>query len=160
MGVGGGPGIAYSKALSGAGHRVPSEGAAFVSLADRDKATGVEIARLLEELGFRLFATHGTAGHLARNGIAATHVDKVGEGAYDPVQLIADGRIDVIVNTPAGGKARGDGQLIRKAANRHGIPCVTTAEGGLAVARSIQAARSGAFEVSSIQDHHRRAGIR
>ena len=107
----------------------------------------------------KLYATHGTAGHLARNGIAATHVDKVGEGRYDPVRLIADGRIDLIVNTPAGGKARGDGRLIRMAATRHGIPCVTTAEGGLAVAQSIDAARSGAFDVASIQEHHAAAGL-
>jgi carbamoyl-phosphate synthase large subunit len=120
----------------------------------------VEIARTLAEQGIRLFATHGTAGHLARNGIASTHVDKVGEGPYDPVRLIADGRIALIVNTPAGGKARGDGRLIRLAANRHGIPCVTTAEGGLAVARSIVAARAGRFEVDSLQDHHASAGFR
>ena len=159
MGVGHSAGVAYSKALRAAGHRVPMAGAAFVSLADRDKATGVGIARALADLGIKLYATHGTAGHLARNGIATTHVDKVGEGPYDPVRLIAEGRIDLIVNTPAGGKARGDGRLIRMAATRHGIPCVTTAEGGLAVAQSIQAARAGEFDVASIQDHHAAAGL-
>jgi carbamoyl-phosphate synthase large subunit len=160
MGIGRESGVAYSKALRAAGHEVPTDGAAFISLADRDKGAGVEIARTLAEQGIRLFATHGTAGHLARNGIASTHVDKVGEGPYDPVRLIADGRIALIVNTPAGGKARGDGRLIRLAANRHGIPCVTTAEGGLAVARSIVAARAGRFEVDSLQDHHASAGFR
>ena len=125
----------------------------------RDKSRGVEIAQSLADSGFRLFATHGTAGHLARNGIATTHVDKVGEGPYDPVRLVAEDRIDLIVNTPAGGKARGDGRLIRLAANRHGIPCVTTAEGGLAVARSIVEARAGEFSVASIQEHHLDAGI-
>ncbi|MDK1018800.1 MAG: carbamoyl-phosphate synthase large subunit [Actinomycetota bacterium] len=160
MGIGPTVAVAYAKALSGAGHVVPSGGSVFISLADRDKARGVEIAQILIDLGFKIFATHGTAGHLARKGIAATHVDKVGEGAYDPVRLIEEERIDLIVNTPAGGKARGDGRIIRLAATRHGIPCVTTAEGGLAVARSIVAARSGTFEVVSIQDHHEAAGLR
>jgi carbamoyl-phosphate synthase large subunit len=86
-------------------------------------------------------------------------VDKVGEGPYDPVRLIEDGRINLIVNTPVGGKARGDGRIIRQAATRHGIPCVTTAEGGLAVVRSIQAARSKDIGVTSLQDFHASAGL-
>jgi carbamoyl-phosphate synthase large subunit len=159
MGIGTSASVAYSRALRGAGHVVPDSGAAFISLADRDKASGVEVAQLLTDLGFNIFATHGTAGHLARNGIRTTHVDKVGEGPYDPVQLIRDGRIDLIVNTPAGGKARGDGRIIRLAATKHGIPCVTTAEGGLAVVRSIQAARTEDIGVTSIQDFHASVGL-
>ncbi len=159
MGVGPTPGVAYAKALRGAGHRVPESGAVFISLADRDKAVGVEIAETLVECGFKLFATHGTAGHLARNGIPTTHVDKLGEGTYDPVRLLSDGRVGLVVNTPAGGKARGDGAYIRRAAQRQGVPCVTTAEGGLAVARSIQARRSAELTVASLQDHHASAGI-
>lgn len=159
MGVGHRAGVAYAKALEAAGHEVPRSGSAFISLADRDKSHGVETARILSEQGFRLFATHGTAGHLARHGIAATHVDKVGEGAYDPVKLVEEGRIDLIVNTPAGGKARGDGRLIRIAANRHAIPCVTTPDGGLAVAHSIAARNDHEFSVSSIQQHHHDAGL-
>jgi len=159
MGVGPTAAVAYSKALRGAGHTVPTEGAAFISLADRDKASGVECAQLLTDLGFKLFATHGTAGHLARNGISSTHVDKVGEGSYDPVCLIEAGRIDLVINTPAGGKARGDGRIIRLAASRHGIACVTTAEGGIAVVKSIQAERNEDIAVSSIQDLHARAGL-
>ncbi|KAA3638073.1 MAG: carbamoyl-phosphate synthase large subunit, partial [Armatimonadetes bacterium] len=159
MGIGPTPGIAYAKALRGAGHRVPDAGAAFISLADRDKAVGVEIATLLHDLGFKLYATHGTAGHLARHSIPTTHVDKVGEGVYDPVELIEENRIGLVVNTPAGGKARGDGRLIRLAANRHAVPSVTTAQGGLAVARSIRAARESALEVTSLQDHHRKSGV-
>jgi len=159
MGVGPTPAIAYSKALRGAGHTVPTDGAAFISLADRDKASGVTCAQMLVDLGFKLFATHGTAGHLARNGIPTTHVDKVGEGPYDPVRLIEEGQIDLVVNTPAGGKARGDGRIIRLAATRHGIACVTTAQGGLAVVRSVAAERDEGFEVVSIQDLHAAAGF-
>ena len=159
MGVGPDASIAYSKALKAAGHSVPLDGSVFISLADRDKALGVAIARVLTDAGFRLFATHGTAGNLARNGIASTHVDKVGEGPYDPVRLIENGEIGLIINTPAGGKARGDGRLIRMAANRHAIACVTTAEGGMAVASSIAAALTTEFSVDSIQDLHAAAGL-
>jgi carbamoyl-phosphate synthase large subunit len=159
MGIGRTTGIAFAKALRGAGHSVPDRGAAFVSLADRDKTVGVEIAQVLTDMSFKIYATHGTAGHLARHGIASTHVDKVGEGAYDPVRLIEDDEIQLVINTPAGGKARGDGKLIRLAANRHAVPCVTTAQGGLAVANSIMAARGTGPDVKSLQDHHLEAGL-
>jgi carbamoyl-phosphate synthase large subunit len=159
MGIGASPGIAYAKALQGAGHAVPDAGNVFISLADRDKSLGVEVAHELVTCGFKLYATHGTAGHLARNGIASTHVDKVGEGVYDPVTLLNDGRISLVINTPAGGKARGDGSIIRRTAQRRGIPCVTTAAGGLAVARSIAARRDSHIVVQSLQDHHGKAGF-
>jgi carbamoyl-phosphate synthase large subunit len=159
MGIGDTTGVAYAKALRGAGHSVPDHGAAFVSLADRDKTVGVEIASILAEMGFKIYATHGTAGHLARHGIATTHVDKVGEGVYDPVRLVEDDKIDLVINTPAGGKARGDGRLIRLAASRHAVPCVTTAQGGLAVANSIRAAAASGLDVTSLQDHHAAAGV-
>jgi carbamoyl-phosphate synthase large subunit len=159
MGLGPTMAVAYSKALKGAGHAVPMKGAVFISLTDRDKESGVETAQLLFDLGFKLYATHGTAGHLARNAVPSTHVDKVGEGPYDPVRLIEEGRIDLVINTPCGGKARGDGRIIRLAATRHGVPCVTTAEGGLAVARSIVAAQGEDISVTSIQDLHALGGL-
>jgi carbamoyl-phosphate synthase large subunit len=159
MGVGNDVGIAYAKALAGAGHRVPEKGALFLSLADRDKEAGVEVAEMFTSLGFRILATHGTAGHLARHGIKSTHVDKVGDGPYDPVALIEDETIELVINTPRGRRARGDGALIRRAATRHGIPCVTTVQGGLAVARSLLAGSGQVAEVTSLQDHHRAAGL-
>jgi carbamoyl-phosphate synthase large subunit len=159
MGIASTTALAFAKALSGAGQTIPTEGAAFISLADRDKAAGVTFARQLVDLGFALFATHGTAGHLARNGIASTHVDKVGDGPYDPVRLIEERQIDLVINTPAGGKARGDGRIIRRAATRHGIPCVTTAAGGLALVSSIAAIRDKDIDVTSLQDHHISAGV-
>jgi carbamoyl-phosphate synthase large subunit len=160
MGIGLGVGVAYAKALQGAGHRIPRKGAVFLSLADRDKELGVEVARMLGELGFRIFATHGTAGSLARVGIRATHVDKVGEGPYDPVRLIEEGEIDLVINTPRGGKARGDGSLIRRSATRHSIPCVTTVQGGYAVAASLIEGADAIASVCSIQEHHARALLR
>ncbi|MCL1594993.1 MAG: carbamoyl-phosphate synthase large subunit [Actinomycetia bacterium] len=156
MGIGDTPGIAYAKALRGADHNVPDEGSVFLSLADRDKPLGTEIARHLIDLGFKIFATHGTAGHLASHSIPSIPVDKVSEGPYDPIRLIEAGEIDLVINTPAGGKARGDGRLIRMAATRRGLASVTTAAGGLAVVRSIAAARDSANSISTLQAHHQK----
>jgi carbamoyl-phosphate synthase large subunit len=154
MGMGTNVGSAYAKALLAAGHRIPRRGGLFLSLADRDKPLGMEAGRLFDELGFRIFATHGTASALVRNGIRATGVDKVGEGPYDPVRLIEDGQINLVINTPRGQRARGDGALIRKAATRHGVPCVTTIQGGLAVAESLAEKVSAIEHVVSLQTHH------
>ncbi len=88
MGIAEDLGAAYAKALAGAGHRIPDGGTVFISLNDRDKAPGLEAARIFDRLGFRLLATHGTAGHLVRHGLAVTLVVKVGEGTYDQVRLI------------------------------------------------------------------------
>ena len=158
MGVGITPGEAYAKALLAAGHEVPRSGTVFLSLADRDKELGREVAANLADLGYRILATHGTAGHLARLGIPATHVDKVGDGPWDPVRLIEEGRIDLVVNTPRGRRARGDGRLIRQAANRHDVPCVTTIQGGLAVSRSLLSGEAAMTRVASLQEHHRQSG--
>lgn len=154
MGVGTTPGIAYAKAMLASGHVIPSAGSVFLSLADRDKPLGVGIARIFTDLGFRIFSTHGTAGHLARHGIEATHVDKVGEGPYDPVLLIESGDIDIVVNTPKGRRARGDGRLIRIAATRHRIPCVTNARGAFTLARSMEEGPGVVTAVESMQHHH------
>jgi carbamoyl-phosphate synthase large subunit len=129
-------------------------GAVFLSLADRDKELGVKVAETFVELGFKIYATHGTAGHLARHGVATTHVDKVGEGRFDPVTLIEDGAIDLVVNTPRGRRARGDGAHIRRAATRRSVPCVTTIQGGLAVAASMRSGLDGVQRVASLQRLH------
>jgi carbamoyl-phosphate synthase large subunit len=147
-------GTAYAKALLAAGHRVPATGTVFLSLADRDKPAGVEAASILAALGFRILATHGTAGHLARAGIAATHVDKVGDGPWDPVRLIEEGKVDLVINTPRGGRARGDGRLIRGAALARRVPCVTTVQGGIAFADSLRSGAEGSARVKSLQEHH------
>ncbi|MCP3977558.1 MAG: carbamoyl-phosphate synthase large subunit [bacterium] len=154
MGIGSSVGAAYAKALLAAGHAVPQQGALFLSLADRDKTLGMGVGLLFHEMGFKIYATHGTAGALVRSGVPAVGVDKVGEGPYDPVRLIEDGEINLVINTPRGRRARGDGGLIRKASTRHGVACVTTIQGGLAVAQSLAEDRSVISDVSSLQERH------
>ena len=106
------------------------------------------------DMGFHILATHGTAGHLARHGVPVKHVDKVGDGSYDPVRLIEDGSIDLVINTPRGRRARGDGKLIRIAATRNGVPCVTTIRGGLALARSLSSKEQPGSLTKSLQEYH------
>ncbi len=155
MGIAADLGTAYAKSLLAAGHEVPGSGTVFLSLADRDKDVGLEAARIFVMCGFRLLATEGTAAFFAHHGLPASHVDKVGEGPWDPVRLLEEGKIDLVVNTPRGERARGDGALIRRAANANYVPCVTTVQGGLAVARSRRAGPERVNEVRSLQEHHR-----
>jgi len=154
MGIAGDLGTAYARALLGAGTRLPDGGTVFFSLTDRDKEPGLEVARIFSRLGFRLLATVGTASFLAEHGVPAAHVDKVGEGPWDPVRLIQEGKVDLVVNTPLGRRARGDGRLIRAAAMANAIPCITTIRGGLAVARSLEGSTGAVFEVRSLQEWH------
>ncbi|MDJ0497171.1 MAG: carbamoyl-phosphate synthase large subunit [Acidimicrobiia bacterium] len=156
MGISASLGAAYGKAILASGARIPTGGTLFLSLADRDKELGVATGRIFSDLGFRIVATRGTAAALQEAGIAASHVDKVGEGPWDPVRLIQDGLVDIVINTPRGQRARGDGALIRRAATRHAIPCVTTIQGGHSVARSLRSGREMILEVEPLQGHHAR----
>lgn len=97
-------------------------------------------------------------GHLARSSIPSTHVDEVGEGSYDPVKLVENARIDLIINPRSGGRAGGDGRLIRMAAALSDIASVGTVTGGLAIARSTETSNSHPSSVTSLQDHRRTIG--
>ena len=122
---------------------------------------GLLVTAAYDEQSSRVQAfRHPRSSGISRShSIPSTHVDKVGEGPYDPARLTEEGRIDLVINTPAGGRARGDGRIIRLAATRHGIPCFTTAEGGLAAARSIKATQTEDIRVASIQHIHAAAGL-
>ena len=155
MGIGRDVGTAYAKALLAAGHAIPQSGTVFLSLADRDKAMGLAVAQAFTMLGFRLLATSGTARYLEHHGVPSDVVPKVGEGDRDTVQRIGSGEVDLVVNTPRGRRARGDGRIIRHASMRAGIPCVTTIQGALAIARSLRSGRVAVVNVRSLQDWHR-----
>jgi carbamoyl-phosphate synthase large subunit len=154
MGIGGDVGIAYAKALRAAGHRLPRSGTVFISLADRDKAIGLAAAQAFAMLGFRLLASSGTARYLEHHGVAAETISKIGEGPGDAAERIEAGEVDLVINTPRGRRARSDGRRIRQAAHRRDVPCVTTVQGALAVARSLQAGEGAQTTVRSLQAWH------
>jgi carbamoyl-phosphate synthase large subunit len=158
MGVGESFGIAFAKAQLAAGTRLPDQGQVFMSLADRDKVQGLELARLLADLGFTLAATVGTAGYLRSHGVVvATLVGKVGlaEMGVDAVSMIAAGDVHLVVNTPSGSGARADGALIRAACIVHAVSCLTTISAGLAAAKGIADTRAQGWRVASLQELHR-----
>ncbi len=157
MGVGESFGIAFAKAQLAAGTRLPDRGQVFLSLADRDKVAGLELARQLAALGFTLAATVGTAGYLRAHDVAvATLVGKIGisEPGVDAVQAIASGAVQMVVNTPSGKGAHADGAAIRGACVTHGVACLTTMAAGFAAARGIDDSRARGWRVASLQELH------
>ncbi|MFE0379268.1 carbamoyl-phosphate synthase large subunit [Streptomyces inhibens] len=151
-------GTAYAKSQSGAYGALPTKGRAFVSVANRDKRSMIFPARELVAHGFELLATSGTAEVLRRNGINATVVRKQSEGEGPNgektiVQLIHDGQVDLIVNTPYGTGGRLDGYDIRTAAVARGIPCLTTVQALAAAVQGIEAMSRGDVGVRSLQEH-------
>jgi carbamoyl-phosphate synthase large subunit len=153
-------GAAFAKSQAAAYGSLPTEGTVFVSMANRDKRTMIFPVKVLAELGFEIVATKGTAEVLRRNGVSATvarkHFEGPGpNGEPTTVQLIREGRIDLIVNTPHGsgaGSARVDGYEIRTAAVLNNVPCITTVQGLAAAVQGIEALRSGEVGVRSLQD--------
>jgi carbamoyl-phosphate synthase large subunit len=148
-------GRAFAKAEDAAGTRLPASGAIFISLRDRDKQAIVEPARRLTELGFDIYSTVGTASFLQSNGVQVTAVAKIDAGKPDVVDLVTEGKVDLVLNTPAGRGPRADGYQIRTATVRHGVPCITTLSGSIAAAHGIEAAGSGRLGVRALQDYHK-----
>jgi carbamoyl-phosphate synthase large subunit len=154
MGIDADPGMALAKAMLAAGHALPTSGAVFVSVANRDKRSIVMPAKRLADLGFRLLATRGTAGVLQRAGIPVEIVAKVSEDAHNVAGLIREGSVDLVINTPFGRAPRTDGSLIRTAAAAAGVPCITTLPGVFAAVRGIEALLGDPTEPRSLQEHH------
>jgi len=150
-------GLAFAKSQLAAGTRLPAAGTVFLSLADRDKPAGLAVARQFDRLGFSLAATLGTAGYLRDHGIEVeTLVAKVGEEglAADAVELIAGGKVQLVVNTPRGRGPRADGTHIRAAAIVHHVPCLTTLAAARAAAQGIADQAQHPLRVRSLQELH------
>jgi carbamoyl-phosphate synthase large subunit len=134
----------------------------FLSLADRDKPAGLTAARRFADLGFTIVATAGTAAACEAEGIpVGTVVAKRGDDVgIDAVDLIASGKVNLVVNTPRGRGPRADGAHIRLAASAHGVPCLTTIAAALAAAAGISESRTEEQRVRSLQEYHRDAQLR
>jgi len=146
---------AFAKAQAAAGVPLPSEGTAFITVTDSDKAGVNAVAQTLHDNGFRIVATRGTAEAIARMGVPVERLNKIGEGSPHVVDWIERGDVDLVVNTPTGFGARTDGWEIRRAAVSHGIPCLTTLSAGVSAARAIASARrDGEPQVLCLQELH------
>ena len=146
---------AFAKAQAAAGVPLPSAGTAFITVTDSDKAGAFAVAQILHDDGFRIVATRGTAEAIARMGVPVEPLNKIGEGSPHVLDWIERGDVDLVVNTPTGFGARTDGWEIRRAAVRHGIPCLTTLSAAVSAARAIASARrDGEPEVLCLQELH------
>lgn len=152
--------LAFAKAQLGAGSRLPNRGMVFLSLADRDKHSAVNLANRLVEAGLSIAATFGTAKYLEGNGVSVdTIVGKIAEKSEDradAVELISSGAVGLIINTPHGRGPRSDGYHIRSAANRHKVPCITTVSAALAATDAIREMSRSEVSIRSIQSYHLR----
>jgi carbamoyl-phosphate synthase large subunit len=157
-------GMAFAKSQMSSGG-LPDSGLIFVSIANRDKRAMIFPVKRLADLGFTIIATSGTAEVLRRNGIESKVVRKIREreaargsveiGEPTIVDLINDGEVAMVVNTPTGKSARADGYEIRAATTGADKPIITTVQELGAAVQGIEALRSGEIRVKSLQDHSR-----
>ena len=154
MGIASDLGVALAKAQQATGAALPEKGTVFVSVANRDKRAIVFPVKRLADMGFGILATRGTASLLARAGVPVTQVAKLAEGKPNAADLILDGKVDLVINTPFGRGPRGDGYFIRTAAARAGVPCITTLQGAFAAVQGIEALARNGEEPRSLQEYH------
>jgi len=159
MGISSTFGLAFAKAQLGAGQRLPREGVVFISVNDQDKRHVAPVARDLAAAGLKIIATRGTAAALTRAGIEIEAVFKVNEGRPNIVDLVKNGKVRLIINTPLGRESFYDEKSIRRAAVRYNVPCITTLSAASAAARGIRAMAGHAAEVAALQDLHRRQSV-
>ncbi len=157
MGIAATFGESYAKSQISAFGPLPSTGKVFISLADKDKKHGIAPAKALQQFGFSLIATAGTAAFFLENGITTAIVRKNSEGPglfgeRTAVELINSGEVDLVINTPVGRGTRHDGWLIRTGAVQRSIPCITTTAGFSAAVAGIAALQKGALTVKSLQE--------
>ena len=153
MGVGRTFGEAYAKAQLASGVVLPRQGAALLSVRDRDKDSAVELARILVDQGFDVVATHGTAQKLATAGVSCRRANKVREGRPHIVDMIKNGEIDLIVNTTEGKQAINESTSIRAEAVRRGVTYYTTLNAAIATCKAIEHLDDG--DVNRLQDLHK-----
>ena len=143
---------AFAKSQLGAASRLPAGGTVFVSIAARDRQAAVPITRRLAAMGFRLLCTGGTAQTMSEHGIKVEVVRKIHEGRPNVLDYLANGTINLIVNTPSGKGARTDEGRIRASAVSHGVSCITTLAGARAALAAMERLRAGKLEVYALQD--------
>jgi carbamoyl-phosphate synthase large subunit len=154
MGAADGFGSAFAKSWLGAGHRLPLEGTAFLSVHDLDKPALVPVARRFSELGFDLVATSGTAAYLRGQGLAVRTINKIHEGRPHLGDHLINGDVDLVVNTPLGRESHEDDGQIRRVALKYDVPCITTLSGAMAAAEGIAAVRLHGLSVKPLQERH------
>jgi carbamoyl-phosphate synthase large subunit len=156
MGIDADLGLAFAKSQLASQWPLPTAGNVFISVKDSDKPNVIAVAREYAQLGFGIIATAGTADQLAVAGLEITKVFKIGEGRPNVLDLVKNGQIQFIINTPSGKTPRQDEVKIRTAALAQRIPIMTTVRAASASAKGIRSLQKGGMTVKSLQEYHAR----
>jgi carbamoyl-phosphate synthase large subunit len=154
MGLDADLGIAYAKSQMAAGAPLPASGRVFISVSDAHKKHAAEVAKLYADLGFELVATGGTASVLREAGLRVQQIFKIGEGRPNPLDLLKNREIQLVINTPAGQTPRSDEVKIRTSAVYTATPIMTTLSGAKAAALGIAAMKRSGYTVTTLQEYH------
>jgi carbamoyl-phosphate synthase large subunit len=144
--------VAFAKSQLAAGTVLPRSGKIFLSVSDRTKEHVAGLAKRLVAMGYHILATKGTAERLEQAGIPVERVKKILEGHPNLLDLVSNGDVALVMNTPSGKGARTDEGRIRAAAVMHGIPCITTIQAAEAAVKAMEAMREEEFSVQALQD--------
>jgi carbamoyl-phosphate synthase large subunit len=146
---------ALYKAMVASGYDVPQQGAILVTIADRDKAEAADIIKGFADMGYRIFATEGTAQFLNSVNVAAILVKKIEDGHPNVLDLVTNKEVILLLNTPTGGRRQQrDGMIIRRASVEHGVPCLTSLDTARALLLAMSARRAQSeFQSQAIQDY-------
>jgi carbamoyl-phosphate synthase large subunit len=154
MGGAGSFGMAFIKAMLGAGQRLPEAGTVCITVNNEDKAEVLPIAQGLADLGFQIAGTRGTAAYLRAHGLDCSVVYKVNEGRPSLADEIVNRKISMVINTPHGRESFFDDKAVRRAAMMAGVPCITTITGAAAALAAITALRTEGLDVRALQDYY------
>ncbi|MGE5445757.1 MAG: carbamoyl-phosphate synthase large subunit [Ignavibacteriales bacterium] len=158
MGIDVEPRRAFAKAQIAAGTNLPLLGTAFISVKDEDKPRVVGIARKLQELGFSVMATRGTAAYLENLKISCKMVNKVVEGRPNIADHIKNGEVQLVINTTLGEKEIAQSYLLRRTTLVHNVPYYTTISGARAAVGAIEVLKKEGLDVRAIQDYYKDGG--
>jgi len=154
MGIDKSFGVAFAKTQISTNQSFPTSGTVFISVNDKDKNSIIPIAKKLMDMQFKIISTKGTYEALERNGIKCDMVLKIREGRPNVLDMIKNGEIDLIINTPVGSGARSDGYYLRTEAVLHNVPSVTTITGAAAVMQGIAELKNNSkVKVKPIQEY-------
>jgi carbamoyl-phosphate synthase large subunit len=144
--------MAFAKSQLAASAPLPRSGTVFISVNNRDKPEVVAVGKPLAELGYRLIATRGTAAELRKHGVPVDDVLKLQEGRPNLVDLMKNGAVALVINTPSGRGSRTDEGKIRAAAVQHGVTCITTMSAAHAAVEACRALRDRPLTVMTLQE--------
>jgi len=148
--------LAFAKSQLAAGQKLPLSGSVFISVRDEDKMIMLRTALLFYDLGFKIFATRGTATFLSSHGLKVKKVKKVREGRPHIVDFIKNGEIDLVINTTSVKREIAESYSIRATALTFDIPYTTTIAGAWATALAIRSMIEGKLNVKTLQEYHER----